>query len=85
MRSSLPVLALVLLAAPAGAGGPRPAFTPADPTHAWTFPRDHFARPGYRNEWWYFTGILDAPGGRRLGYQLTFFKVGLLPEAPASP
>lgn len=75
MRSSL--LALALLAGPA-------AFRPADPGHAWEFPRDHHAHPGYRNEWWYFTGIVRdrADPARRFGYQLTFFRVGLLPSAP---
>ncbi len=58
-------------------------FRPADPAHAWSFPRDHFARPGYRNEWWYFTGTLASAEGGRFGFQLTFFKVGLLPERPA--
>ncbi|HET9551443.1 MAG TPA: lipocalin-like domain-containing protein [Anaeromyxobacteraceae bacterium] len=63
-----------------GGEGERPSFLPADPAHAWSFPRDHFARPGHRNEWWYFTGILGAADGRRFGYQLTFFKVGILPS-----
>jgi predicted secreted hydrolase len=60
------------------------AFLPADPRHAWEFPRDHRAHPGYRNEWWYFTGLVasaDDPG-RRLGFQVTFFRVGLLPVRP---
>jgi len=56
---------------------------PADPDHRWSFPRDHWAHPGHRNEWWYFTGLLTAADGRRLGFQVTFFKVGLLPAAPA--
>jgi predicted secreted hydrolase len=66
-------------AAAAGAG-----WRAADPDHAWSFPRDHHAHPEYRNEWWYFTGILaglDDPA-RRFGYQLTFFRVGLVREAP---
>lgn len=57
---------------------------PARPDYAWSFPQDHWARPGYRTEWWYFTGHLtsqDAPH-RRFGYQFTFFRVGLMPEAP---
>jgi len=58
------------------------AFLPADPAHRWSFPRDHFARPGHRNEWWYFTGNLTAASGRRVGFQVTFFRVGLLPERP---
>src|SRR5512141_3060845 len=68
---------------------PEPAFRPAAPGYAWSFPRDHWSHPGYRTEWWYFTGTLASvePPGRELGYQLTFFRVGLLPEAPplASP
>jgi predicted secreted hydrolase len=61
------------------------AWRPAGPDHRWSFPADHRAHPGYRNEWWYFTGTVeatDAPG-RRFGYQLTFFRVGLVPRAPA--
>ena len=61
------------------------AFTPAVPGYAWSFPRDHSSHPGYRTEWWYLTGRLASvdPPGRDLGYQLTFFRVGLLPEKPA--
>src|SRR5512138_2755146 len=77
MRSSL--LAAALLAAAPG------AWRPADPAHAWSFPRDHFLHPEVRNEWWYFTGIVRdrADPGRRLGFQATFFRVGLLPGRPA--
>lgn len=59
-------------------------FRPAAPGYAWSFPRDHWSHPGYRTEWWYFTGQLesDAPPARAFGYQLTFFRVGLLPEKP---
>ena len=55
----------------------------ARPDYGWAFPEDHWAHDGYKTEWWYFTGHLEAPGGRRFGYQFTFFRVGLLPEAPA--
>jgi predicted secreted hydrolase len=37
------------------------------------FPRDHGAHPGFRTEWWYVTGALDAPSGG-MGFQLTFFR-----------
>ncbi len=73
-------LALALSAATAQAGDWRPA----DPSHRWEFPRDHHVHPGYRNEWWYLTGtVADAADpSRRFGWQLTFFRVGLVPEAP---
>jgi predicted secreted hydrolase len=59
-----------------------PTWAPADPGHRWSFPRDHHAHPSARNEWWYFTGLLDVTGapGRRLGYQLTLFRIGLVRE-----
>ena len=41
------------------------------------FPADHAAHPGYRNEWWYFTGNLDGPEGRPLGFQFTLFRFEL--------
>jgi predicted secreted hydrolase len=50
----------------------------------WRFPEDHWAKPSFRNEWWYFTGHLEdvADPARRFGFQLTFFRVGVLPRAP---
>ena len=73
MPSSILLLALLLSADPAWKG--------AAPGHAWSFPADHWSHPGYRNEWWYFTGILSADGApaRRFGYQVTFFRIGLTP------
>jgi predicted secreted hydrolase len=52
-------------------------FLRADSPRTFTFPEDHALHPGFRNEWWYFTGNLDAEDGRRFGYQLTFFNAGL--------
>jgi len=86
MRSRIVVaLALAGWLAPQRAGANN--FHPADPAHRWSFPADFRAHPGYRNEWWYFTGTLAAEDdpGRRLGFQLTFFRVGLAPSAPALP
>ncbi|TWT78374.1 Hydroxyneurosporene synthase (CrtC) [Posidoniimonas polymericola] len=48
------------------------------------FPADHGAHSDYRIEWWYFTGNLTTPTGRRFGYQLTFFRTGMLRE-PENP
>ncbi|MDP1989425.1 MAG: lipocalin-like domain-containing protein [Syntrophales bacterium] len=52
----------------------------------WSFPRDHGSHPEYRTEWWYFTGNLNDNGGRRYGYQLTFFRYGLAlqPKQPSN-
>ena len=47
------------------------------------FPRDHGPHPGYRNEWWYFTGNLDDSQGRRFGYELTIFRFALEPPVAA--
>ena len=47
------------------------------------FPRDHGPHPGFRTEWWYVTGNLDAADGRRFGVQLVFFRQALAAVAPA--
>jgi predicted secreted hydrolase len=38
------------------------------------FPADHGAHPGYRTEWWYYTGNLAAADGRPFGFQMTVFR-----------
>ena len=48
----------------------------------WSFPRDFGAHPEYRTEWWYFTGNLRDPDGKRYGYQLTFFRQGIRSQIP---
>lgn len=53
------------------------------PGYHYQFPRDHFSHPGFQNEWWYYTGNLETGGGRRFGYELTFFRHGVS-RAPAS-
>lgn len=49
------------------------------------FPEDHGAHPGFRSEWWYVTGNLDGDGGRRFGFQVTFFRYGLTPRPARRP
>ncbi len=44
-----------------------------------SFPADHGPHPAYKTEWWYFTGNLQTEDGRRFGYQLTLFRIGLKP------
>ncbi len=43
------------------------------------FPKDHGAHPGYRTEWWYYTGNLRSKNGRQFGFQLTFFRSQVSP------
>jgi predicted secreted hydrolase len=43
------------------------------------FPKDHGAHPGYRTEWWYYTGNLRAENDNRYGFQLTFFRSQISP------
>jgi len=45
-------------------------------------PRDHGAHPDTRTEWWYVTGLVADPGGRRYGFQITFFRRGLAAGDP---
>jgi predicted secreted hydrolase len=52
----------------------------ADEPRLWSFPRDHGSHPGYRTEWWYFTGNLADKDGNKYGYQLTFFRYGMVEE-----
>ena len=53
---------------------PQPAYPVVTPGVEMRFPRDHGAHPAYRTEWWYLTGWLDAPDGRPIGFQITFFR-----------
>jgi predicted secreted hydrolase len=43
------------------------------------FPDDHASHPGYRTEWWYYTGNLQSAVGNRYGFQLTFFRRQIIP------
>jgi len=77
------LLVLVLAAEVAAAG----EWAAADGMRTWSFPRDHGSHPEYRTEWWYVTGIVAAVDGSRFGYQLTFFRQGIVPAAadPGNP
>ena len=52
--------------------------------YVFSFPRDHAAHPDFKIEWWYYTGNVKTADGRRFGYQVTFFRVGI-DYAPANP
>ena len=80
------VLAGSVVALGAQASSPKPQATWKDATAGYTyaFPRDHASHPDYKIEWWYYTGNVKAKDGRRFGYQVTFFRVGIDP-APTNP
>ena len=63
----------------------QPGFTYADGTRPLSFPADFGAHPDFRTEWWYYTGNLQTAQGRRFGFELTIFRVGLLPPGAALP
>jgi predicted secreted hydrolase len=74
------VIAVALLASSIGAqdfGG----FDYAKPGRPFTFPADHGSHEEFRTEWWYFTGNLRTTTGRELGYEVTFFRVGVVPPS----
>lgn len=80
MRLSVLSLALVgFLAASSLQAGWRQSL----PGWKYEFPRDHGNHPDFKTEWWYFTGNLRSADGREFGYQLTFFRQGILP--PETP
>lgn len=64
------------------AGGDVEGYAKALEPRDFSFPADHGPHPDFKSEWWYFTGHLDGAGGARFGYQLTFFRQALAPEAP---
>jgi predicted secreted hydrolase len=47
------------------------------------FPRNHGAHPGFRTEWWYYTGNVETAQARRFGYQLTIFRRQISPPGAA--
>src|SRR2546421_3489972 len=51
-------------------------YRPALPGYHYSFPRDHFEHPEFRTEWWYYTGNLRSPEGKRFGFELVFFRQG---------
>jgi predicted secreted hydrolase len=63
-------------------GVPQQGFARALKPRPFRFPEDHGPHSAYKTEWWYFTGNLATRDGRRFGYQLTFFRMALAPQAP---
>lgn len=62
--------------------GAEDGFTRATRVRHFQFPRDHGPHLDFRTEWWYFTGNLATRTGRRFGYELALFRLGLRPGMP---
>jgi predicted secreted hydrolase len=62
---------------------PGEGFERAEAPRVFAFPRDHGPHPGFRTEWWYWTGNVFSGSGRHFGFQLTFFRTALAPGTPA--
>lgn len=73
-------------AQPAAPAQPAPpaSWKPATAGYRFEFPRDHASHPDFKIEWWYYTGNVETADGRRFGYQVTFFRVGV-DVAPVNP
>jgi predicted secreted hydrolase len=72
------VLFLLVFSRPALAEEPFNYLTVTGPCNL-EFPKDHGAHPGYRTEWWYYTGNLHSESGDLYGFQLTFFRSQISP------
>jgi predicted secreted hydrolase len=73
------VMASVGVAAQTGTG-----WREAAAGYRFEFPRDHASHPDFKLEWWYYTGNVETSSGRRFGYQVTFFRVGV-DRTPVNP
>src|SRR5581483_9168715 len=60
-------------------------FQTALPGYEFQFPRDHGTHNEYPMEWWYYTGHLQTSSGARYGFELTFFRVGIVPAEQQNP
>jgi predicted secreted hydrolase len=60
-------------------GGDDEGYLRAMGPREFVFPDDHGAHPGFRTEWWYYTGNVFTEEGRQFGYQFTIFRSQLNP------
>jgi predicted secreted hydrolase len=65
-------------------GAVEPGFALADTARRFEFPQDHGPHPGFRHEWWYWTGQLRGADGEIFGFELTVFRLALRPPPAAA-
>ncbi len=81
------ILMLLISALPARTAEESGPWKSASPGYSWSFPADLASHPDYKTEWWYITGhlnLVDDPDTEPLGFQLTFFRIGLNPKPAAA-
>ena len=57
----------------------------AETVRAFDFPTDYGPHPGFKTEWWYYTGNLETESGDHFGYQFTIFRFALTPPDTLLP
>lgn len=62
-------------------GGSSEGYLRATAPREFEFPQDHGPHPGFKTEWWYYTGNVFTEDGRQFGYQFTIFRSQLSPPA----
>ena len=80
MKSRIAALLICLFALNSGAQDYKQAL----PGYRYEFPRDHYNHPDYQTEWWYYTGNLKSSDGHRFGFELTFFRQGVVRDQDQS-
>ena len=84
LRSALGFAVACLTLATTGSTFAQSAWKDATAGFQFAFPRDHASHPDKKIEWWYYTGNVATASGRRFGYQVTFFRVGI-DATPVNP
>ena len=77
-QRQVPEVRIISSEAPSG-------FALVDGSRSLHFPEDLGAHDDFRTEWWYYTGNLQTSEGRHFGFELTIFRVGLLPPTVTLP
>jgi predicted secreted hydrolase len=84
LRASLLVRCSLCAVLLLGASAAAQVWRDAAAGYRFGFPRDHASHPEYKLEWWYYTGNVQTAAGRRFGYQVTFFRIGV-DATPSNP
>jgi len=73
MRKFIIVLILLFISAASYAEN----YIKLSPNDSVKLTRDLYYRKDFASQWWYLTGHLETETGRKFGYELTFFAIGV--------